>query len=159
MSKEKNNLELLFKNILKKTQELRKKNPKLDGQKFWQPIKEILTQFDDLPAKEWRKISEQSTKQIMDLIEYCVDGHEKIIMNEKNHFIIQQVRIPLKEKPSIRKIIQIVLNIGQYRGIGAGYHINFNGINDFLHKDDIINLSKYITDDIVKQINKYFDSL
>lgn len=42
-------------------------------------------------------------EEIINLIEYCVNGHEKIIMNEKNHFIIQQVRIPLKEKPTIKK--------------------------------------------------------
>jgi hypothetical protein len=46
------------------------------------------------------------------LPEYTINGYEEKIIIENNHFIIQQVRIPLNEKPSIRKIIQIALNIG-----------------------------------------------
>ena len=39
------------------------------------------------------------------LPEYTINGYEKKIIIENNHFIIQQVRIPLNEKPTIRKIL------------------------------------------------------
>jgi len=63
---------------------------------------------------------------------------------ENNHFIIQQVRIPLIEKPTIRKIIQIALNIGQYRGSGG--KIIFDNIGQFIYLKDIVELSKYISE-------------
>jgi len=53
------------------------------------------------------------------LPEYIINGYDQKSIIENNHFIIQQVRIPLNEKPTIRKIIQIALNIGQYRGSGG----------------------------------------
>lgn len=50
------------------------------------------------------------------LPEYTINGYENKLINENNHFIIQQVRIPINEKPTIKKIIQIALNIDQYKG-------------------------------------------
>lgn len=75
---------------------------------------------------------------------------------ENNHFIIQQVRIPLTEKPTIRKIIQIALNIGQYRGSGG--EMIFDSIDDFITKKDTIELSKYIPDELVRKILDYLGS-
>ena len=76
---------------------------------------------------------------------------------ENNHFIIQQVRIPLNEKPTIRKIIQIALNIGQNRGSGA--KMIFNKIGQFIYWKDIVELSNHIPDDLVRKISGYLDVL
>jgi hypothetical protein len=91
------------------------------------------------------------------LYKYIINGYEEKIIIEDNHFIIQQVRIPLTEKPTIRKIIQIALNIGQYRG--GGGKIIFDNIDDFITKKDTIELSKYIPDELVKKISGYLDML
>jgi hypothetical protein len=72
---------------------------------------------------------------------------------ENNHFIIQQVRIPLTEKPTIRKIIQIALNIGQYRGSGG--KMIFDNIGQFIYRKDIVELSKHIPDVLVGKIRVY----
>lgn len=96
------------------------------------------------------------------LPEYSINGYETKEINENNHFIIQQVRIPLNENPTIKKIIQIALNIGQYKGTNNNnfiYNIKFNNITQFIYKTDIIELSKYISDDTLEKINEYLSSL
>ena len=156
-------LELLFDNFLEKTYKLRKANPTtFDGQGFWQPIKKILEPLDGYNAKKWKKISKIKTRKIMLLPEYTINGYETKLINENNHFIIQQVRIPLNEKPTIKKIMQIALNIGQYKGINNNnfiYDIKFNDLTQFIYKSDIIQLSKHITEEMVKKINDYLSSL
>ena len=141
-----------------KAYKLRKANPtKFDGQGFWQPIKKLFEPFDEYSAKKWKKIPKKLTKTIMLLPEYTINGFEEKSIIENNHFIIQQVRIPLKEAPTIRKIIQIALNIGQYRGSGG--KMIFNNIGHLISRKDIVELSKHIPDDVVRKIRGYLDML
>jgi len=150
------NLEIIFNHVLDKAYKLRKANPiKFDGQGFWQPIKKMLELFDQYSAKKWKKIPKKLIKKIMLLPEYTINGYEEKSIIEDNHFIIQQVRIPLNEKPTIRKIIQIALNIGQYRGSGG--KMIFDNIGQFIYRKDIVELSKYIPDDLVRKISGYLD--
>jgi hypothetical protein len=152
------NLEIIFNCVLDKAYKLRKANPtKFDGLGFWQPIKKLLEPLDEYSAKKWKKIPKKLTKSIMLLPEYTINGYEEKIIIEKNHFIIQQVRIPLTEKPTIRKIIQIALNIGQYKG--SSRKIFFDNIGQFIYQKDIMELSKHIPDDLVGKIRKYLDML
>jgi hypothetical protein len=157
------NLELLFDSVLEKSYKLRNSNPlKFDGLSFWQPIKKILEPLDKYNAKKWKKISKTKTRKIMLLPEYYIDGYETKQINENNHFIIQQVRIPLIEKPTIKKIIQIALNIGQYKGTNNTnfiYNIKFDNITQFIYKSDIIELSKYISQETLEKVNEYLSSL
>ena len=159
----KTKLEIIFKKVLDKSYNLRKKNIfKFDGKSFWQPIKNILEPLDKYHAKKWKKISKRKTRKIMLLPEYIIDGYENKIINENNHFIIQQVRIPLNEKATIKKIIQIALNIGQSKAVNqtnSNIQTNMNNIDKFISKQDIILLSKHISDTIIEGINTYLDSL
>jgi len=150
------NLEIIFNCVLDKAYKLRKANPtKFDGLSFWQPIKKLLEPLDEYSAKKWKKIPKKLTKTIMLLPEYTINGYDAKSIIENNHFIIQQVRIPLKEAPTIRKIIQIALNIGQYRGSGG--KMIFNNIGQFISRKDIVELSKHIPDDVVRKIWEYLD--
>ena len=161
-NRDKHNLEILFNAVLEKSHILRKSNPtNFDGQGFWQPIKKFLEPLDSYNAKKWKPISKTKTRKIMLLPEYTIDGYETKLINENNHFIIQQVRIPLNEKPTIKKIIQIALNIGQYKGTSNNnfiYNIKFNDISQFIYKKDIIELSTHISDEILKNVNDYLRS-
>ena len=139
-----------------KAYKLRKANPtKFDGLGFWQPIKKMLEPLDQYSAKKWKKIPKKLTKKIMLLPEFTINGYDQKSIIENNHFIIQQVRIPLNEKPTIRKIIQIALNIGQYRG-GGGKMI-FDNIGQFISRKDIVELSKHIPGDLVGKIREYLE--
>jgi hypothetical protein len=151
------NLEIIFNSVLNKAYKLRKANPtKFDGQGFWQPIKKMLEPLDEYSAKKWKKIPKKLTRSIMLLPEYTINGYEEKI-------IIQQVRIPLTEKPTIRKIIQIALNIGQHKGSKGKpcniSRIGLNNIKQFIYQKDIIELSKHISNDIVRKIRDYLDGL
>ena len=123
----------------------------------------MLELLDEYSAKKWRKLSKKLTKRIMLLPEYTINGYEEKIIIEDNHFIIQQVRIPLTEKPTIRKIIQIALNIGQHKGSSGKprsiSRIGLNNIKQFIYQKDIIELSKHISNDIVRKIRDYLDGL
>jgi hypothetical protein len=150
------NLEIIFNSVLDKAYKLRKANPtKFDGLGFWQPIKKMLEPLDEYSAKKWKKIPKKMTKKIMLLPEYTINGYEEKSIIEDNHFIIQQVRIPLTEKPTIRKIIQIALNIGQYKGSGG--KIIFDNIGQFIYRKDIVELSKHIPDVLVRKIREYLE--
>jgi hypothetical protein len=150
------NLEIIFNCVLDKAYKLRKANPtKFDGLGFWQPIKKMLEPLDEYSAKKWKKIPKKMTKKIMLLPEYTINGYEEKSIIEDNHFIIQQVRIPLTEKPTIRKIIQIALNIGQYKGSGG--KIIFDNIGQFIYRKDIVELSKHIPDVLVRKIREYLE--
>jgi len=159
-------LEILFNNVLNKSYKLRKAHPtKFDGLGFWQPIKKILEPLDLYTASKWKTISKSKTHKIMLLSEYTIDGYETKTINEQNHFAIQQVRIPLKEKPNIKKIIQIALNIGQYKGHithtkthtkkHSNTYVNFTKLDEFILHKDIVKLSTYLTNDIMANINDY----
>ena len=142
---------------------MRNKDPNhFDGKGFWQSIKTILEPLDKYSASKWKTLSKSKTKKIMLLSEYTINGYDIKNINENNHFIIQQVRIPLQDKPTIKKIMQIALNIGQYKGTSKNTmkkntmkNITYNNINQFIVKNDIVELSKYLTDDILDAIHKY----
>lgn len=147
-------LELIFNLVEKKAHELRKKNAKADGQKFWQPIKNILKKYD-VKVNKWKKIS-NTNKKIMLMPEYYIDGHDEKHIIEKNHFLIQTIRIPLTEEPNLRKIIQLALNIGQWTGSG-GKKENWMKLHSYLAENDIIYLNSKIPKklyDEIKQVMK-----
>ena len=125
-------------------------------------IKKMLEPLDRYNAEKWKKISKTKTRKIMLLPEYTINGYDEKTTNRVHHFIIQQVRIPINEKPTIKKIIQVALNIGQYKGTNDGnfiYNIKFNDISQFIYKTDIIELSKHISDEMMEKINEYLSSV
>jgi len=58
------------------------------------------------------------------------------VLQLTHHFLIQTVRIPKTESPSLRKIIQIALNIGQYLAFNNKTIIKRVNINDYINKKD-----------------------
>ena len=162
-NRDKNNLELIFEKVFEKSYKLRKMSPAhFDGQGFWQPVKKILEPLDRFQAKKWKKISKTKTRKIMLMTEYTINGYEQKKIDEPNHFIIQQARIPLNEKPTIKKIIQIALNIGQYKGVQPEQQKQKQpavGLLHFIYKNDARELSKHISAEIYEKIMTYLNSV
>lgn len=141
----------LFTQILFYVKKERHKNKNFDGLKFWRSIKPILSN-SSYEASKWKNIPTKYYKNIMILPEYYIDGYGNTNIIEENHFLIQTVRIPKTEKPSLRKIMQIALNIGQYLGYNTKYLIKFEDIKDYINiKDMNVELSGILSKtDIIK---------
>ena len=75
----------LFKLVEKKSHDLRKQNPNADGLKFWKPIKNELSKYDELKANQWKKLKKEYM-EIMYIPEYTIDGYGNQSIIEFNHF-------------------------------------------------------------------------
>jgi hypothetical protein len=166
MSVTESRLEMLFGAVSEKFELLRRQNSQIDGQKLWQPIKNLLEPLDKVSPVgcQFKPISQTLTDKIMNLPESFKNGYGIEKMIEINHFLIQQVRIPLKEQVTVRKVIQIALNIGQWKGspnpnIEIHDSEKLDKIERYLTKKDIDELSKIISNDIFVNVMDYLKSL
>jgi len=137
-------IETLFEQIRKIAKQKRKTNASFDGKKFWQPIKRILSE-SSWKATKWKKQSKTKYDKIMSMPEFFTNGYGNTKILEKNHFLIQTVRIPKNEEPSLRKVCQIALNIGQYQGYTRKTIENSSIKNYLLNSDCYILLKDILT--------------
>jgi len=150
-------VESLFDYVKKVSSQKRKKNPTFDGKLFWQPIKDILS-TTTWKASKWKTQSIVKYKSIMILPEFYINGYGDQEIIETNHFLIQTVRIPNSEDTSLKKIIQIALNIGQYQGCTSKIIVNNNIHNFILKKDSITTLHNILQEDNITQLQKILES-
>ena len=143
-------LKKIFNLVLHSARELRRNNLHADGLKFWKPIKNVLSEYDGIKASSWKHIKKQH-HTILNLPEYYIDGLGNQNIIEKNHFLIQTIRLPLTEKPSLRKVIQVALNIGQYTGSG-GKKQEWMNLECYLTQDNIAKISRQIPSDVYDRI-------
>lgn len=126
-------IEDLFNKVKLYFEKKRQKNANFDGQKKWQPIKKILAK-SKFKAEKWKGVSKKLYKSRMSLAEYEIDGFGEKRIIEEHHFKIQTVRIPKNEVPSLRKIVQIGLNIGQYLGTNKDGDLTKVSCTDYVMK-------------------------
>ena len=152
-SKKLNILQGLFDLVRKKSMMLRHNNSKADGLAFWKPIKETLGRYN-IVASKFKEIEPRLTAAIMELPEKIINGYGEEKMIELHHFMIQAVRIPIKEKPTLQKILQIALNLGQYEGLVGEPDDNIVSLDvkDYLEADDIVHINEQITNEIMDSI-------
>lgn len=127
----------LFAMVKSKARRLNEANPNFNGLDFWHTLKGHLAE-SPYKARGWKLPGKATAAKVMSLPEYTIDGHEKKTIVAKNHFLIQTVRIPLSEPPTLRKIMQVALNVGQYQGKkGAAAHVKGRTrATDYLSKAD-----------------------
>jgi len=137
-------IETLFDQIRKIAKHKNQTDVSFDGKKFWQPIKIILSD-STWKATKWKKQSKTKYEEIMNMPEFFINGYGNTIKIPENHFLIQTVRIPTNEEPSLKKICQIALNIGQYQGYTKKTIKNYNIKNYILNSDCCILLKDILT--------------
>lgn len=147
-------IETLFDQIRKIAKQKRKKNSSFDGKKFWQPIKTILSE-SSWKATKWRKQSKTKYEKIMSMPEFFINGHGNTEIIEKNHFLIQTVRIPKNEDPSLKKVCQIALNIGQYQGYTRKTIENSSIKNYLLNSDCCVLLKDILTNKKILELEQF----
>lgn len=129
-------LEQIFNTV--KQQSVGRKN----GREFWQPIKKLMVELDKknvCGGTDWVKQDMKEYEQVMKLEEYDSDG------NVLNHFLIQQHRIPQRYNMSMRRIIQLSLNIGLYNK-------NNRQLDTYISKKDIETISSRLDKQILEDI-------
>ena len=156
-------LENLF-NMIKTVSCTKNKEDKhFDGLAFWKPIKEMLEKGPNISAQKWIKPPAKISQYLMtELPEFQTMGNGKTQIMKQNHFIIQTVRIPLTENPSLRKIMQVALNIGQCKGKGRKYDkilTNRTKLEHYISKKEIKNLSNELSDDFIEKLENLILSL
>jgi len=98
-----------------------------------------------------------SKMTLLDLTEYTVNGRGEKTMIESNHFQIQCVHIPMTEKPCLRKLIQIALNLGQYEGTMQQHMLCDHTIESFISLEDLEALDKHILPDLLTTMRDIFE--
>ena len=149
-----NLLQVLFNLVRKKAMMLRLANPKADGLGFWKPIKDVLAGYSDIVASTFKELDHELTLEIMSMPEKIINGYGVEYMIELNHFMIQTVRIPIKEKPTLQKILQLALNLGQYEGLESKPDRNIVSLDlkDYLEEDDIKEINRKIKGEVMESI-------
>ena len=143
-------LNTVFNDFITLSKNLRERDPKADGLSFWKKYKNIFMKYDKYSGGKWKKINKKTIDDVMKHKEY--DSKGKMI--EKNHFLIQTVRLPdPSTKTTLRKIMQLALNIGQYTGITSKPVKKWMKLRSYLRSNDIKFFSRLIKDnDIERQI-------
>jgi hypothetical protein len=156
------NLETLFEEV-RKTAYYNKKNDRyFDGNKFWEPLKNLLNK-SDISGRDWKSINKNVTKQILSLIEFTIDGHGNKKIIELNHHIIQHIKIPLYCKPTLKRILQVAMNIGQFQALvsnGLLEKLEYKehklyDIKTYISEKDIKNMSFKIQTKLMHKIQIY----
>lgn len=146
------NLQFLFHMTVLASKQLRTENKTADGLAFWKPIKKILQKYDTATFGNWKHMGKRNYQDIMALPEKSIDGHGNETMNESNHFLIQTVRLPNgAEHITLRKLIQIALNIGQYIGVSDESH-PWMFLNKYVKVESIKKMDELVTKDLVESI-------
>ena len=133
------------------------KSIKVDGLDFWTVEKLNFTRYDNLSNDIVYTVNGLWINQVNDLFEvkalYNVD--EDGATHLPDHFIYQLANIPTNERVNIRKVMQLALNIGQWKSGDKNTNgrkvadmlfkkYNLDNIESYLKKEDIETLSKLL---------------
>ncbi|TMW55382.1 hypothetical protein Poli38472_013273 [Pythium oligandrum] len=120
-----------------------------DGLGVWRSVKDSFPA--DASEQAWHP-SVQSTERVAfyhqvlkELVDTDADG--KTI--EHHHFLLQCVRLPMREAPSPRKIMQLALNIGQLQAEMATLttqDATFRSLYDAFQAFDMTEFDAYVTE-------------
>lgn len=163
-----NKMEELFNFILEKSKEARLNNNNFNGLRFWKGIKKPLEIYDSFKM-EWNENAFDDDKLLIN--EHDDEG--KLI--ELYHFMRQQARIPMEDDCTLRKLMQLALNIGQFIGsnnnncelvIGNCHYLSDKqSIFDFVSLDELFRFSKselysdysfdIVSNEIYEYVNKF----
>ena len=143
---------MLFHMIVLSSKQLRAENKKADGLAFWKPLKQILQKYDKTTFGTWKYMNQDNYRKIMLLPEKTINGYGTESINEQTHFFIQTVRLPTESNDiTLRKLLQVALNIGQFIGISDETY-SWMYLEKYAKTDAIKKMNKIITKDLMERI-------
>ena len=157
-----NKLDYLFTLVQQETKKFKSDRLQGNGREFWQPLKQIFT-GSSISASCWKNLDRDLVDKLIKLEEQ--DNLDNII--EINHFLRQLVRIPTEESPSLRRIMQLALNSGQYLALCdrstviSNFNFSSSGLDclqTYLFEKDIQNISLQISDRAIEEVKAYLST-
>ena len=111
-----------------------------NGLKYWQNGKKKETKMYDIHIFPWKAVefSEEDRATVMGLEE----------SNEHNHFLMQLFRIPVNERCTVRKVMQLALNVGQLLGSEGS-----DELKAYVNKYKLDKLSTYLTKETMREMS------
>ena len=126
-----------------------------DGEEYWKTLKSFFEIIDSRTTEEivfnplHLNIFNQASRLLDHLDEKDKDGN----LIEKNHFLLQLFNIPYKDKKaSIRRLMQIALNIGQFNDFNNENNFS-KEIVDFYIKNGLSDIKTYMTPENYNKFN------
>lgn len=158
-----NKLVYIFNLIMLRTYKSQKKDKEFCSIKYWQEIKDITSKYN-IKATKWNKIDKRIENKIMNEPEYYINGYGDKTIIEPNHYLIEHIRVPLKNIPKLDKILEIAFIIGIFRAITNQIYIkkiNYNKykldkITTYINNYDLKTISNNIPDELIEDIKKYY---
>ena len=150
MSTKTSAIETIYNCVLKHATELRLNNTRANGLLYWTHLKSLFASISYIRVNAFIPIDKDTYHRFMSLPEKTIDGYGKITMLELNHFVIQLVRIPHHEQPTIIKILQLAYNYGHYldsREILLTKSGTFNGI------ENVNTIHKFISQEDIEKVD------
>ena len=107
----------LFNKVVEKSKKNRIDEEKFNGLGFWRKIKQNISNLNKTDY-EWNpKFVEMIPRDLYEsILNEIPECNSKCKTLEFNHFFIQLFRIPYTEECTLKKILQIGLNLGQFLG-------------------------------------------
>lgn len=146
-------LSLLFDKVVKRVAKLKRNDPNFKHEKVWEKIKKILKPLDKYKMDGWKNIRKDIKESILDLPEYYYDDNGKRKITPE-HFLMEQLRIPERQDPSLKEIIHIAFNAGLYKGSKKidKEKDNMDDIKTYIRKEEIKKLADLLDDDVINGI-------
>ena len=110
----------------------------------------------------WKKISKTLINDILSLPEFTIDGFGNKNLISSNHYLIEQVRIPYKNKAKLNEIIKIAINIGKFLASEnkelydkvSYILLKLENLKRYIYISDMEKLSKKISNEQLSSIKK-----
>ena len=137
----------------------KKAHPFFDMNYLWNPIHLLLSSGVVYKAKSWSlEVDENTKKEILELNEVTDQ-----VINNRNHSLVQQIKIPLNEPPTVPNIIKVALYAGIYQGFTEGDGKKFNteypitSIYQVIQKSDVDRISIRLNSELLNKVKQYLD--
>ena len=141
-----------FDKIVKKVEKLKRKNPQFNKGDLITKIEDIIEPLEKKKIT-WSRVEKDIKNSILDLPEYYVDGLGKNHRIDFNHYLMEQIRLPQRQDPTLKEVLEMAFNIGLKRGSMKGSKASdMDKLRYFLKDREIDKLSTVLDNNVMSQI-------
>ena len=141
-----------FDRIVDRVEKLKRDDPKFDEDDIWKKIEDIIKPLEKKKIT-WKKMGKDLKKSILDLPEFYIDGFGKKHRVDFNHYLMEQIRLPEREDPTLKEVLKMAFNAGLKKGSMKGSKgSDMDKLKYYVKKKEIDKLSTILDDNVMSQI-------